>query len=146
MSAEIEDLVRESRAARKVQAAMVLNYERDAQRIINELKAAQKSSDGLAAEVRKNTEELAEVKAQMARIGQSDEARWRASGKVFDRLTRLSIMQATSLVVAAFATAVFVAGLSLALTEPRAVLSVVLQVVSTATRSEPPPTTLPEKP
>lgn len=144
--ADIEDLVRESKAARKVQAAMVLNYERDAQKAASEASRTRESIDKLAAEVRKNTEELAAVRAQVQPMVQSDEARGRALGKVFDRLTRLSIMQATSLVVAAFATAVFVAGLSLALTEPRAVLSVVLQVVSATTRSEPPPTTLPEDP
>lgn len=143
---DIEDLVREAKADRKVKAAMVLNYERDSQRIINELKLVQKSVDGLTAETRKTVEGLAEVKAQVAPIVTSDEARGRALGKVFDRLTRLSIVQAVSMVLGALAVPVLVAGLSLALTEPRAVLSVVLQVVSATTRSEPPPTTLPEDP
>ena len=146
MSAELEDLVRESRATRKVQAAMVLNYERDAQKAASAATSTQKSLDGLAAEVRKNTEELAAVRAQEAPMVQTDEARGRALGKVFDRLTRLSIVQAVSMVLGALAVPVLVAGLSLALTEPRAVLSVVLQVVSATTRSEPPPTTLPEDP
>lgn len=144
--ADIEDLVRESKAARKVQAAMVLNYERDAQKAASEASRTRESIDKLAAEVRKNTEELAAVRAQVQPMVQSDEARGRALGKVFDRLTRLTLVQAASMVLGALSVPVLVAGLALALTEPRAVLSVVLQVVSATTRSEPPPTTLPEDP
>lgn len=151
MAADLDDIRREIRALEKLIGALVVQSRDSTVDNRAAIASLGVKVDGLGAkldaataELRRLTDAQTALASRVAPIVESDEARGRALGKVFDRLTRLSIVQAASMVLGAFAVPVLVAGLALALTEPRAVLAVVLQVVSTATRSEPPPSTLPE--
>lgn len=144
MPTDLDEIEKELRAARKVGAALVLTLRTDKVEADARAKELGGKLDANTAELRRLTDATKALSAQVAPIAAAGEARDRVLGKVFNRITRLTILEGVAMILVAFSLAVLLAGPIVAITEPQKVLTVMLQVVSTVTGSEPPPSTLPE--